>query len=176
MPVLFFRIHSGDPNRHSTAMNHRTHRHSVLSLVLIAGAAQADTLYKCQDDAGHTTYTNQKTNAKSCVILSQDKPVSTFSAPKARTSTPTPDGFPKVSSEAQKNRDGDRRRILEDELANERKNLDAAKRTLAEQEAIREGGEKNYQRVLDRLKPHQDKVQLHERNIEALQKEIGNLR
>jgi hypothetical protein len=157
-------------------MNHRICRPPALLLALIAGATQADTLYKCQDDAGHTTYTNQKTNAKSCVILSQDKPVSTFTAPKARSSTPTPDGFPKVSSEAQKNRDGDRRRILEDELAAERKNLDAAKRTLTEQEAIREGGEKNYQRVLDRLKPHQDKVQLHERNIEALQKEIGNLR
>jgi hypothetical protein len=44
-----------------------------------------------------------------------------------------------------------------------------------EQEAVREGGEKNYQRVLDRLKPYQDSVQLHERNIDALQKEIGNL-
>ena len=157
-------------------MNHPIHHRSIFLLALIAGAAQADTLYKCQDDGGHTTYTNQKTNAKSCTILSQDKPVSTFSAPKARASTPTPDGFPKVSSEAQKNRDGDRRRILDEELAAERKNLDDAKRTLAEQEAIREGGEKNYQRVLDRLKPYQDKVQLHERNIEALQKEIGNVR
>jgi hypothetical protein len=157
-------------------MNHRVNHHSILLLVLIAGAAQADTLYKCQDDAGHTTYTNQKTNNKNCIILSQDQPVSTFTAPKARANTPTPDGFPKVSSEAQKNRDSDRRRILEDELATERKNLDQAKRTLADQEAVREGGEKNYQRVLDRLKPHQDKVQLHERNIEALQKEIGNLR
>lgn len=175
MPVLFFRIHSGDCPCHSTAMNLSIH-HSILLLATVVGAAQADTLYKCQDDAGHTTYTNQKSNAKNCTILSQDKPVSTFTAPKARASTPTPEGFPKVSSEAQKSRDGDRRRILEEELATERKNLEEAKRVLAEQEAIREGGEKNYQRVLDRLKPHQDKVQLHERNIEALQKEIGNLR
>jgi hypothetical protein len=143
--------------------------------LLIAGTVQADTLYKCQDDGGHTTYTNQKTNARNCTILSQDKPVSTFSAPKARASTPTPEGFPKVSSEAQKNRDSDRRRILDEELATERRSLDDAKRALAEQENIREGGEKNYQRVLDRLKPYQDNVQLHERNIDALQREIGNL-
>jgi hypothetical protein len=157
-------------------MNLRIHHHCAFLLALVASVAQADTLYKCQDDAGHTTYTNQKTNAKNCIILSQDKPVSTFTAPKARANTPTPDGFPKVSSEAQKNRDSDRKRILDEELATERKNLDEAKRTLAEQEGTREGGEKNYQRVLDRLKPFQDKVQLHERNIEALQKEIGNLR
>ncbi len=153
-------------------------RRISLLLMLFAGAAQADTLYKCTDSAGHTTYTNQKGDAKNCVILSQDKPVSTFAPPttKARASTPTPESFPKVSSEAQKGRDSDRRRILEDELAAERRALDGAKRTLAEQEAIREGGERNYQKYLDRLKPLQDSVQLHERNIEALQKEIGNLK
>ncbi|HZV53840.1 MAG TPA: DUF4124 domain-containing protein [Rhodocyclaceae bacterium] len=152
--------------------------HLPLLLVLIAGAVHADTLYKCTDDAGRTTYTNQKTGGKTCTILSQDKPVSTFTAPptKARPNAPTPEGFPRVSSESQKSRDGDRRRILEDEMATERRSLDEAKRALSEQEAVREGGERNYQRVLDRLKPYQDNVQLHERNVEALQKEIGNLR
>jgi hypothetical protein len=153
-----------------------SHRSIPLLLALVAVSAQADTLYKCSDSDGHTTYTNQKTNAKNCTILSQDKPVSTFSAPKAKATTPTPGDFPRVSSEAQKNRDGERRRILDEELNTERKNLDDAKKALAEQEGIREGGEKNYQRVLDRLKPYQDSVQLHERNIEALQKELGNLR
>jgi hypothetical protein len=149
-----------------------------LLLTLFAGIAHADTLYKCTDSEGRTTYTNQKTGAKNCTILSQDKPVSTFTAPpvKARPSTPTPDGFPKVSSEAQKSRDSDRRRILEEELATERRGLDDARKALAEQESIREGGERNYQRVLDRLKPYQDSVQLHERNIDALQRELGNLR
>jgi hypothetical protein len=153
-----------------------THRRIPLLLILIAGTAQADTLYKCTGEGGHTTYTNQKAGGKNCTILSQDRPVSTFAPPKARASAPTPDGFPRVSSEAQKGRDGDRRAILEQELATERRSLDDAKRTLAEQEAVREGGERNYQRVLDRLKPYQDNVQLHERNIEALQKEIGNVR
>jgi hypothetical protein len=153
-------------------------REASLLLILTPVLAQADTLYKCVDEAGRTTYTNQKTGAKNCTILSQDKPVSTFTPPasKARPSTPTPEGFPKVSGETQKSRDTDRRRILEEELANERRNLDEAKRALAEQESIREGGERNYQRVLDRLKPFQDRLQLHERNVEALQKELGNLR
>lgn len=146
--------------------------------MLLAGAAQADTLYKCTDPAGHTTYTNQKGDAKNCTILSQDKPVSTFASPpaKPRASTPTPEGFPKVSAEAQKGRDSDRRRILEEELGSERRGLDEAKRTLAEQEAVREGGERNYQKYLDRIKPLQDSVQLHERNVEALQRELTNLK
>jgi hypothetical protein len=153
-----------------------SHRSVPLLFALVVVSAQADTLYKCSDNDGHTTYTNQKTNAKNCTILSQDKPVSTFTAPKAKSNTPTPGDFPRVSSEAQKNRDAERRRILDEELSAERKNLDDAKKVLAEQEAIREGGEKNYQRVIDRLKPYQDSVLLHERNIDALQKEVGNLR
>ena len=172
MPVLFFGINSTDSYHFSAAMNHSR---IPLLLVFLAGAAQADTLYKCTDTSGHTTYTNQKSGGKSCTILSQDKPVSTFAPPKARPNAPTPDGFPRVSSETQKNRDGDRRRILGEELANEQRQLDEARKVLGEQEAVREGGEKNYQRVLDRLKPYQDSVQLHERNIDALQKEIGNL-
>lgn len=153
-------------------------RRLIILLAFGASVAHADTLYKCTDAAGHTTYTNQKAEAKNCVILSQDKPVSTFTAPPARprASTPTPENFPKVSSETQKGRDSDRRRILEDELASERRGLDDAKRTLAEQEAVREGGERNYQKYLDRIKPLQDSVQLHERNVEALQKELANLK
>ena len=154
------------------------HRRHLILLALSVSFAHADTLYKCTDPAGHTTYTNQKADAKNCIILSQDKPVSTFTPPPAtaRGGTPTPESFPKVSSETQKGRDSDRRRILEEELASERRALDEARRTLTEQEAVREGGERNYQKYLDRLKPLQDGVQLHERNIEALQKELANLK
>jgi hypothetical protein len=151
-------------------------RRTPYLLALLAGFAQADTLYKCTDAAGRTTYTNQKVAAKTCTILSQDKPISTFAPPKARPNAPTPDGFPRVSSETQKNRDGDRRKILSDELASEQRQLGEAKQALAEQEAVREGGERNYQKVIERLKPFQDAVELHERNIDALQKEISNQR
>jgi hypothetical protein len=179
MPVLFFGINSTDLLHPSATMNPRR---IPLLLIVVAGAAQADTLYKCTDSAGHTAYTNQKAGNKSCTVLSQDKPISTFAPPKMRPNTPTPDGFPRVSSEAQKNRDSDRRRILNDELTSEQRQLDDAKKALAEQEATRADGEhlangrENYQRVLDRLKPFQDSVQLHERNIDALQREIGNQR
>ncbi len=153
---------------------------NILNKLLI-GAAALFTLpawadvYKCVDDDGHVTYTNTKPSAKAkCSALSRDQRVSTV--PGRASNTPSPSGFPKVDGNTQKARDNDRRKILEQELATEQKNLDQAKKELAEQEAIRTGDERNYQRVLDRLQPFKDKVALHERNLEALKKEIGNLK
>jgi hypothetical protein len=142
--------------------------------IMAVSLARAD-VYKCVDEDGHVTYTNSKPSPKAkCTTLSRDQRVSTV--PGRAASTPSPAGFPKVDGDTQKARDSDRRKILEQELAAEQKNLEQAKKDLAEQEAIRTGDERNYQRVLDRLQPYKDKVALHERNIEALKKEIGNLR
>ena len=135
-------------------------------------------IYKCVGTDGQVTYSNMPD--KNCKRLSFDpipaaSPASPAAArPAART--PTPASFPKVEENAQKARDNDRRRILESELEAEQKNLAQAKKELADQEAVRSGDERNYQKVLDRLQPFKDKVALHERNIEAVQKEISRLR
>jgi Domain of unknown function (DUF4124) len=142
---------------------------------LAAPLAWAD-VYKCMDDDGHVTYTNTKPSAKSkCTALSRDQRVSTVPG-RAAPAAPSPAGFPKVDGDTQKARDNDRRKILDQELATEQKNLEQAKKDLSEQEAVRTGDERNYERVIARLQPYKDKVALHERNIEALKKEIGNLR
>lgn len=80
-------------------------------------------------------------------------------------------------------RDNDRRKILEEELANEQKSLEQARKELADAESDpetfrRKGGGtgRNVAAYEEKVKPLQDKVSLHERNIEALKKEIGNLR
>ena len=145
---------------------------SIALLALAALPAWAD-IYKCTDTEGHVTYSNVAT--KRCEKLNLD-PVNATPGGKAAARTPTPATFPRVDDNTQKARDTDRRRILESELAAEQKNLEQAKKDLAAQEAVREGDEKNYQRVLDRLQPFKDKAALHERNIEAIRKEIGNLR
>lgn len=145
------------------------------ALLATAPMAWAD-VYKCLDDEGHVTYTNTKPSPKAkCTAISRDQRVSTVPG-RAAPATPSPAGFPKVDGATQKARDNDRRRILEQELTTEQRNLDHAKKDLADQEAIRTGDERNYQRVLERLQPFKDKVALHERNIEALKKEIGNLK
>jgi hypothetical protein len=84
-----------------------------------------------------------------------------------------PAGFPRVDGETQRQRDNDRRRILEHELANEQKLLDQARSELAVQDSMRLGSERNYQRVLDRLEPYRKKVRLHEDNISNLRRELA---
>ena len=64
---------------------------------------------------------------------------------------------------------------LDNELAQEQAMLSDARKKLTEQEGIRTGDEKNYARVLERLKPYQDTVEVHQKNVEALKREIGNL-
>ncbi|HQR03865.1 MAG: DUF4124 domain-containing protein [Proteobacteria bacterium] len=142
----------------------------VFLFAALAATAQASTLYKCTDRAGHTTYTTSHSQG-TCVVLSRDQPAVTTPAPgarPARAATPSPAGFPRVSEDTQKSRDTDRRRILEQELASETRGLEESRSALAEQEA---------QRVpASRLQSYRDQISLHERNLTALRREIGNLR
>ena len=150
-------------------------RFLLISTLLVAFNAQAQ-IYECVDASGNKVFTNIKSQAKGCRALDAG-PVNTVPAfkPPAKTQ-PAPTNFPKVDASTQRERDADRRRILEQELGNEQKELAAAQKALAEQEAVRNGDERNYQRVLDRLEPYQKRVKQHEANIESLKKELANLR
>jgi hypothetical protein len=157
-------------------------KRSSIALLLgtLALPAAANTIYKCTDASGGTLISNTRVD-KNCkpVVTGPD---SSLPAPKAKTgpggasANPSPAGFPKVQEDTQKSRDTDRRRILEQELAGEQRNLDQAKKELAEQEAVRNGDERNYQRVIDRVQPYKDRVAQHERNIQQIQRELSNLR
>ena len=148
-----------------------------------AGSAYAQqqgtgTVWRCTEQDGKAHYTNIKkeTDGKQCTVVTRE--VSVVSAPPQQraAATPTPANFPRVDKDTQRSRDDGRRKILEDELTTEEKGLSDAKAKLAEQESIRNGDEKNYQRVLDRLKPYQDAVDRHERNVSALKRELSALR
>ncbi len=136
--------------------------------LLLPLAATANTLYKCTDESGVVLYTNQKTAKKNCTVLSyQPPPPPAASGTRPRASaTPTPGDFPRVSGSEQKSRDGDRRAILDKELANELQNLEKARKALFDAGS----------QPADKLQPLRDTVALHERNIESLKKELGNLR
>ena len=141
-------------------------------LLLLPFAAAANTLYKCTDESGVTLYTNQKTAKKNCTVMSYQAPPAAPAAPAAggakprASATPTPGDFPRVSGNEQRARDGDRRAILDKELANELQNLEKAKK------ALFDAGNQ----PADKLQPLRDTVALHERNVESLKKELGNLR
>jgi hypothetical protein len=150
--------------------------HFLLFLALVSGGAEA-AIYKYVDAEGRVTYTNiPKKGAKR---LNLDG-VSTVPAGRGKASAApaaSPASFPKVDSETQKRRDDVRRKILEDELGNEKQQLAAARQAQAEGEATRMGDERNnYQKYLDRVQKLKDEVTRHEKNIAALQKELDNLK
>ena len=137
--------------------------------LLLPLTAAASTLYKCTDDSGVVLYTNQKTPKKSCPVLSSQSPPAPpgVSAAKPRpAATPTPGDFPRISGSEQKARDGDRRAILDKELANETQNLEKARKALLDAGS----------QPPEKLQPLRDTAALHERNVESLKKELANLR
>jgi hypothetical protein len=132
-------------------------------------------MYKDAD--GRITYSNvtdaPPKNSKKIRCFREEKPVATTSAPpQVRSGS----DFPRVDSDTQRKRDDDRRTILEQELAAEQEQLAEARTQLEEQESVRLGNERNYQRFLDRVQPFKDAVANHERNVKAIQREISNLR
>ena len=164
----------------------------VMSVTLATAclSVRAD-IYECIDGNGNKRFTNIAAEAKGCRPLNiQLAPAAPPPAPAAAppsatagkasparpSATPTPAGFPRIDRDTQAGRDHDRRRILENELANEQRALDDAKRELAAQESQRLGDERNYQRVLDRLEPYKKKVKQHEDNVAAIRREIGSVR
>ncbi len=159
-----------------------------LAALLAALPVQADVMYQCVDESGHKSFSNVKSTTKGTRCTAMDLgPVSSVPPPpppKAAAKAASPADFPKVDNGTQKARDGDRRRILEGELASEQKALDEARRVLAEQEATilpnermqtKTGGGINGGKVEERVAPYRDKVALHERNVEAIKKELARL-
>jgi hypothetical protein len=154
----------------------------LLTLGLAAGgparAQQVTEIWKCQDERGRPLYTSDKreTAGKKCELVSRE--VNVVPVPpgaKAAAKAPPPPGFPKESVNDRAAAKAKQRETLEKELAQEQQMLAEARRKLAEQEAIRTGDEKNYAKVLARLQPYKDTVDVHEKNVEALRRELGNL-
>lgn len=145
----------------------------TILLSLFACLAHAE-MWKCVDADGNVRYTNVKGDTRGCKGLNLE-PLNTAPAP-PRPPQSKPANFPSVDSETQRQRDAGRRKILEHELSQEQQQLEIAKKQLAEQKDIRLGSEKNYARVEERLKPFEDKVKLHETNVESLRKELANVK
>jgi hypothetical protein len=154
----------------------------LLTLGVAAGgqarAQQVTEIWKCQDERGRPLYTSDKreTAGKKCEVVSRE--VNVLPGPpgaKPGAKAPPPPGFPKESVNDRAAAKAKQRETLEKELAQEQQMLAEARRKLTEQEAIRTGDEKNYAKVLARLQPYKDTVDVHEKNVEALRRELGNL-
>jgi hypothetical protein len=142
------------------------------SLVL-APCASAE-ICKYVDVDGNMHYTNVAPEngwrKLSCGVGDQPRDVSI-------RSTSTPPGFPRIDADTQRGRDAVRRKVLTDELDTEEKLLvearssygDGAPPPLPEEQ-------KDAQKYAARLSKLRQAVSLHEKNIEALRKELAALK
>ena len=148
----------------------------VLGLAAAAPAsAQVETLWNCKDTTGKTTLTNQKadTAGKECRVVQQERVTVVPAAKPAGAKSPT--SFPRESANDRAASKAKQKDTIEKELTQEESMLADARKKLSEQEAVRSGNEGNYAKVLERLKPYKDTVEVHEKNVEALKRELGNL-
>jgi len=148
----------------------------ITSLEATPAHAQRTEIFKCRDGAGRWTYTDDARRAEKekCELVTTHINVAP-PAPPIRQQARTPSSFPRESPSDRANAKGRQRDILEKELATEEQDLAKAKQALVEQESVRSGDERNYAKVLERLQPLKDRVETHEKNVEALKRELANL-
>jgi len=168
------------------------------AIVLIATATLAlpvgAEICKYIDTEGNIHYSNVPPDKGfrrlSCTLGDDSSPAKRPSAPPATTNgngqpatraTPppatAPTGFPRVDPETQKGRDDVRRKVLGDELAAEEKLLVDARSAFADGAPPPLPEERNdaekYRQRIARLR---QSVVLHEKNIEAIRKELATMR
>lgn len=159
----------------------------LIGLLLAAVAsghalAQSD-VYLCVDETGKKEYKNTGAT-KGCrkvdlpgitMIPAPPKKVAVQTAA-AKASPSVPADFPKVDSGTQKARDNDRRQILLDEMKSEEQKLAGLKQEFKNGEPERRGDERNYAKYQERVASMKEDIDRSEKNIEALKREINNLK
>ncbi|MEO8306357.1 MAG: DUF4124 domain-containing protein [Betaproteobacteria bacterium] len=163
----------------------RTRRAALVLATLIAatiapvGDAIAD-ICKYADAEGAVHYSNlppEKGWKKLGCTTSDGGSIPRSASATTARSSPTPSSFPRVDPDTQKGRDDVRRKVLAEELSTEEKLLtetrtlyaDGAPVPLPEERADAE----KYRTRIARLK---QTVNVHERNIEALKKELAAIK
>ena len=124
-------------------------------------------MYKCKTQNGSMAYFNVPGAASDA-----EAGVATRGA-----STPSPPGFPKVEASTQKGRDAVRRKVLNEELAAEQRLLAEARAAYGSGAPPPSQEEQDVpQKYAERIAKMRQAVSLHERNIEALKKELAALK
>ena len=130
--------------------------------------------YRCTTSSGAAAYFNVPEPGDERASPRPRTNGSSTPAPAPATTQPAPPGLPRVDAATQKGRDELRRKVLQDELATEEKLL------LESRGAYANGApppsvdeQKEPQRYADRIAKLRQAVQLHERNVEALRRELG---
>lgn len=159
---------------------------SLLFLVCTKVLAQGESqeVYLCVDDKGHREYKNTG-NVKGCkkvelpglTTVPPPAPVAAKRAPTGNNNKiNSPAEFPKVDESTQKARDNDRKQILLDELKGEEQKLAKLKGDYRGGEPERLGSEANYAKYQERVGQMREDINRVEKNIEALKRELANIK
>ena len=152
----------------------------LISVLMIFGInlayAESD-IYACVNESGVKTFSNVGSN-KGCkkvdlpglTILPATKTKKT-----GKIATKTPADFPTVDDSTQKNRDLERRQILDVELKAEQKKLADLTAEYKNGEPDRLGNERNFAKYQERTANLKQDINRTQQNIDALQREIGGL-
>ena len=155
---------------------------AACTALLCGGVHAQSAIYKCVDAQGRVEFTDvSKAGCKSLDLPGSYPAPTRRSGANARqgsASVPTasPANFPRVDTSVQKARDDDRRGILNDELRAEEKKLADLKGSYNGGEPERQGNEKNYAKYQERVASMKDDIARAERNVDALRREISNIR
>jgi hypothetical protein len=146
----------------------------LLLFVTVVGYAHAESeVFLCVDAHGNKEYKNTGAT-KGCKKVELPS-ITTVPAPVLRKPAGSAD-FPKVAGDTQKARDNDRKQILLDELKSEEEKLANLKKEFNNGEPDRHGDEHNYAKYQERAAAMKDDVARSEKNVEALRRELANLR
>ena len=148
-------------------------------LLLQPAKAQGDApVYKCPGNP--VLYTDaisaKEAKTKGCSAL-DGTPITVISPPKragvsaANASAPRPPDS-RIDPQEQRARDSDARRILEAELQREQQRLAEMQAEYNNGEPERQGGERNYQRYIDRVSELKVGIARKENDIAALKREL----
>ncbi len=158
---------------------------TALAALLLLGASAAaranSDIFVCEDAEGRKTYQNTGAG-RGCKRLDVQPALSVPAPrqPQGRSASVearpiSPASFPRVDSQTQRTRDGDRRRILEDELGAEESKLQDLRTEYNSGAPQRLAGERSDARYQERVARLQAEVQRTENNIASLKRELALL-
>jgi hypothetical protein len=148
-------------------------------LFLAAAGAQAQpgTVYRCPGPP--VLYTDQLTpqeaRDRDCKTI-EGAPITVIQGrPKAASGAASRPADTRVDPSAQRARDSDARRILQEELRREEDRLAAMQKEYNNGEPERKGDERNFQRYLDRVAEMKAAITRKEADVAALRRELSKL-
>ena len=166
---------------------------SLLLPLLSAGAWSQDVIYRCGNE-----YTNQIKGRTGCkAVEGGNVTVVRGTAPSGAAAAPSPaparssgggdpsaaaprpssaPAAPRIDTPDQRARDSDAKTILEQELRRAETRQAELKKEFNNGEPERQGNERNYAKYQERVAQLKDNISRTQQNVEALKREIANIR